>query len=210
MTNRQAILISIAMILFLSFLNYWRFKNFNQTLSKNIPPKIEIPEMKIEELPLFGGNETKEEKEWVSPDGKLKLKYPASWMEENEIFSKIFQEEATLKDSKILLFVQNFDLKNQALNILTVGEISPEKKLEDILEEIKKMNLEILSVESENGTATIEAKTKEKRRVSFRAKEKIFFGKEKTYLVSFISFEKNWEKVKEVRERIFESIEFVP
>lgn len=198
------------MILFLSFLNYWRFKNFNQTLSKNIPPKIEVPEMKIEELPLFGGNETKEEKEWVSPDGKLKLKYPANWLEENEIFSKIFQEEATLKNSKILLFVQNFDLKSQTWSILTVGEISPEKKLEDILEEIKKMELEILSVESENGTATIEAKTKEKKGVSFRTKEKIFFGKEKTYLVSFVSFEKDWEKMKEVRERIFESIEFVP
>ena len=67
------------------------------------------------------------------------------------------------------------------------------------------MNLEI-----QNEVVTFEVRIKKDKGVAFRAKEKIFFDKEKTYLISFAALEKNWERVKEIGGKIFEDIEFNP
>ena len=137
MTDKKIIAISLTMVLFLSLLSYWRFKHFTQSLSKINLPKIELPEIKLETLPFSMEEEVKEWKEWISPDGKLKLKYSAGWVEGEKIFSNIFQQEPIIQDGKILFSAQKLDLKNQNFLLLMVEEISPEKKLEEILEEIK-------------------------------------------------------------------------
>ena len=213
MSNKKYILILIILILGLGFLSFWQFKKFSQSLTKVELPKIEMPEMKFEEfLPL----EKESLKEWASPDGKLKLKYPANWIESSEALLEQFkQEEMVLAGAKILFFAYQFSFETQALAFLIVEEISQEKSLNEIVKEIEKNiaeekgEMEVINLEKENKTAWLEIKMKRKGEVSFQAKEKIIFLEDKTYLIAFTTFEKDWPKFEEEANEIFNSIEII-
>jgi hypothetical protein len=198
------------MIFFCSFFSYWRFKQFKEFPNEVNVPKFEMPELKMEEL-LFPEKEGY--KEWVSPDGKLKLKYSANWIEINESFLKKFIPQTTpLKDVELLLVAQQLKIKEQALAFLTVEKINTEKSLNEILTEIKKNlaergEIEIISSEVKDETAWLEMRIGKKETINFYSKEKIIFGKGETYLIAFITLEKDWLKFKKEASEIFDSIQ---
>lgn len=213
MSNKKFILILIILILGCGLASYWRFKKFSQSLTEVNLPKIEMPEMKVGEM-LFPTKEGY--KEFASPDGKLKLKYSAYWIESDQTLLEQFnQEGVVLREAKISFFAYQFNFENQALAFLVVEEISPEKSLDEIIKDVEKDvtekegELEIINSERENETALIEMKFKRKMEPNFYAKEKIFFGKEKTYLVAFTTFEKDWPKFEEEAGEILNSIEIL-
>ncbi|PJB08073.1 MAG: hypothetical protein CO078_00130 [Candidatus Nealsonbacteria bacterium CG_4_9_14_0_8_um_filter_36_17] len=212
MSNKKFILILMILILGCGLVSYWRFKKFSQSLSGVSLPKIEMPEMKTEEM-FFPEKEGY--KEFASPDGKLKLKHSANWIESDQTLLEQFnQEEVVLKEAKILFFAYQFNFESQALAFLMIEEISSEKSLDEIIKDVEKDvtekegELEIINSERENETALIEMKFKKKMEPNFYAKEKIFFGKEKTDLVVFTTFEKDWPKFEEEANEIFDSIQF--
>jgi len=175
-------------------------------------PKIEMPEMKLEEfLPSEEGNL----KEWTSPDGKLKLKYPANWIESSEaLLDQFNQKGATLTGANILFFSYQFRFEDQALAFFMVEEISPKKNLDEIVKEIEESitekggKMEIINSEQEDKTARLEIKIEEKEAINSRVKEKIVFTEDKAYLVVFTSFEKDWSKFEEEINEIFDSVQF--
>ncbi|MBZ9578245.1 hypothetical protein KJA14_00015 [Patescibacteria group bacterium] len=202
--SKKDIILIFSVILLLSLITYWHFKNWRKSLSEVEMPKFEMPEFE------FPSKEEEGYKEFISSDGKLKMKYSADWMEmKSEIFEGFTQEDK----GKTLFFAQKFELEKAAQAFLTIQELSlgEEKGFEEIIEKMKRDieekegEMEILKLEIENKTAIFEAGYKGKTGYPLHSKEKIILNKEKTYLISFFTFEKNWPDLQQEAEEIINS-----
>jgi hypothetical protein len=195
------LLLIIAFILLLSFTTYWQFKNFQRSLSKIKIPKFEIPRPEI--------FESKNKKEFISPDGKLKLTYPDDWTEMPKESLESFTRG--LKKAKILFLAQKFKLEKAAFALLIVQEYGNGKNQEEIIAELKKEakekggEMEVLN-SKEN---YFEARYKRKNS-TFLSKEKIIFSENKFYLVSIFSLEKDWPEFEKEANEILASIQYSP
>ena len=172
------------MILGLSFTTYWRFKSFQQSLSQINLPKFKMPE--IDSGLWLGGKEGYEE--WISPDGKLKIKYPAFWlgMEEGSIKDYLGSTE----ESEILFFAYRFDLKNlSSMTFLIIQKLTPEKNLEKVIEEIEKDTKEKggemknINLKMEENQADFERES-ESKIGDVHSKEKLILVGENLYSIS--------------------------
>lgn len=194
-------------ILGLSFATYWQFKNFQNSLSEVKFPKFEMPKF---EIPFFPKDEGY--KEFISPDGKLKLKYSSGWMEMTKENLESFNQEKTKEN--VLFFVQKLKIEKAALAFLIVQESERGTNIEEIIEEMKKETMEmegemeILSLEKENKGGYLEAKYKRKGSI-FHSKEKIILGENKFYVISIIALEKDWPEFKDEADEILNSIELL-
>lgn len=202
--SKKDILLIFFVILLLSFFTYRHFKSWRESLSNVEMPKFEMPEFEIPSKKEGGY------KEWISPDGKLKIKYSTDWMEmKKEIFEGFIQENK----GKTLFFAQKFEMEKAAQAFLTVRELilEKEREFEEIIEEMKKNveekegKMEILNLDIEDKTAIFEAKYRGETGLPLHSKEKIILNEEKGYLISFSTFEKNWQDFKEEAEEIINS-----
>lgn len=202
--SKKDILLIFFIILFLSLATHWHFKNWRKALSEAEMPKFEMPEFEIPSKKEEGY------KEWISPDGKLKMEYSADWMGmKKEMFEGFTQEGK----GKTLFFAQKFETEKAAQAFLIVQELNleEEKEIEEIIEGMKKDveekegEMEILKLEIENKTAIFEASYTGKTGLPLRSKEKIILNKEKAYLISFSTFEKNWQDFQKEAEEIINS-----
>jgi len=210
MSTKKSLLIIFVLIVGLGLITHWQFLSFKKSLTEIGPPEIKIPEPKLE-LP---SQESKEHKEFISPDGKLKLEYPDNWMEMGQGFLEKFNQEAVqLNEAKILLFVFQFKLEKAALSFLTVQELNL-KKVDEIIEGMKKDTeekggeMEIVKIETENENAYFEAKYKRENSDS-HSKERIIITGESSYLVSVFSPEKDWQATIDEADSILNSIQIV-
>lgn len=201
------------MIFVCSIFSYWHFKQFKVSPTKINLPNFEMPETDLEKL-LYPEPEKEDYKEWISPDGKLKLKYSANWIETNEDFlSELRQGEVNLIGGSVLFFAFQFRVKDGALAFLTVEEISPPKNLEVIVKEMEKRitekegKMEIINLEQKDKIARLEIKMKDKKGINSRAKEEIIFNNDKAFSVVFTSFEKDWQIFEKEANEIFDSIQ---
>jgi len=204
------LLISIIIfILLLSFVTYWQFKNFQKTLSEVKLPSLEMSKF---EMPLF--QENKEYKEFVSPDGKLKLKYSSDWMEMPKESLKNFDQEA-IKEGQTLFLASKFKIEKTAFALLIIQELEKRKNPEEIIEEIqseakeKGGEVEIISLDIKENRGYFEAKYKRKGG-TFRSKEKIILGENKFYLISIFSLEKDWPEFQDEANEILDSVQLTP
>ncbi len=174
-------------------------------------PKLEEmrPWEKLHLLP-----EKKEEKEWVSPDGKLKLTHPGDWLAMDENFLKhLNQPKVFLVETKILFFAYQFKIKEQSLAFLMVGEIGPEKTLEEIIEEIKRNverqngQIEITILDTEDKVTRLEIISTVPGQPNFYSKGKIIFSTKKTYLIMLSVPQKDWPQFKQEVEKILDSVQ---
>ncbi len=202
--SKKDILLIFFVILLLSFFTYRHFKSWRESLSEVEMPKFEMPKFEIPSKKEGGY------KEFVSPDGELKMKYPADWMEmKKEMFEGFTQEG----EGKTLFFAQKFEFEKTAQAFLTVQELNLKEKkgAEEIIEEMKKDveakegKMEILKLEIEDKTAVLEASYKGKTGFPLRSKEKIILNEKKGYLISFSTFEKNWPDLQKEAEEIINS-----
>jgi len=199
-TKRDLFLV-LFVILFLSGMTYWNFKNWKKSLEKVELPKFEMP--KFEPFPKKEGY-----KEWTSPDGKLKLKYPADWMEMDiRTLESYIQREM---EEKPLFLAQKLVIEKSTFAFLTVDKLkaveglSTEKILEKMKEDTRKREgeMEVLKIETSDKEVVFEAKYSRKNGPTFQSKEKMILN-EGTYLISFFTFEKDFpEFEKEAREII--------
>ncbi len=211
-SDKTYILILIIIILVLSLITYGRFEKFRLVLPETELPRVEMP--KIEpgwEDTLFPESEGKQD--WASPDGKLKLTYPASWQEMGQDVLKHSDESGIiLMESEVLLFAHRFKLQEQAFALLMVSQASAEKNLEEILEEMEQSikeeegEIEIIILEIEDGIARLEMISKYANQINFYSKGKIIFAQEKTYLIFLASPQKDWPQFEEEAREIFDSI----
>ena len=200
------------MILGLSLISYWRFKNFQEAWPEIELPKLEMPEIKLENL-LFPEKEGY--REWISPDGKLKLKYSANWLKMDKAFlGQLGQVKTVLVEMEFLFFAYQFKIKEQALASLIVGEITPKKSLEEIKKEIEENikreggEIKITILEIKDEKVKLEMVSRHPGRPNFFSKGKIVFGDDKNYLIFITTPEKDWPKFEKEVEKIFKSVQF--
>ncbi|MBZ1345139.1 MAG: hypothetical protein KY055_00615 [Candidatus Nealsonbacteria bacterium] len=214
--DKKLLFLTLFCILVLSLVTYWRFKNFQESLPEIQLPQFKLP--KVEIKPLLPINEFLEEnyKEFVSQDKKFKMKYPAGWTEgRKELLLGLNRERIKTDENeggKILFFNHKMRVKEPFLSFLMVWEFKGKQNLENFLEKIKKQHqgerevMEIVGLEKGEDFIFFEAVYLREGHPFFSSKEKIIWGKEKTYLVSFYVSGIEWgESIKEA-EFIFDSI----
>jgi len=213
LSDKTYILILIVIILGLSYVSYGQFKKFGQSLNEISFPKIEIPEINLEEIFI---SEKEGDREWVSPDGKLKLTYSANWMETDQTFLEYFgQTGISLAKTDLLLFAYQFDLKKQNLALLTVNKNIDQESLEEILEEMERNveeqggEIKIDASETENGIVWLKIISKFPDQPNFYSKGKVLFNENEIYLVIFTSYQADWPKFEQEAQEILNSAHLV-
>ena len=207
MTNKKYLLIVIILIIVLGLISYRQFKKFGSSLSEIKLPELEKPEFNLE----FLSEEKKEGyQEFISPDGKLKLKYSGNWVRSEQVLLKnTNQGIITVKEAKLLFLASRFDFEKQAGAFLAIEKISAKKTLEEIIKEIKQ-EATFADSKKENGTAVLEAKYIKENAPEFYLKGKIIFGENKAYLVTISTPERDWLVFEEEAEQIFSSTQYTP
>jgi len=199
------------MILGLSFVVYWQFKSFQQSLTEVNLPKFKMPE--IDTGLWFGGKEGY--KEWISPDEKLKIKYPNYWLEMEEESLKNYLRPT--EKGEILLFAYRFDLKNiNSMTFFVIQKLNLEKNLEKAIKDLendtteKGGEMKIINLKIKENQAEFETEGKSKTGEIFYSKERLILGGENLYLISVFSPEKNWAKIEKEANEILDSVELIP
>jgi len=206
--DSKILILIIIFILGLSFITYWQFKSFQESLSKVEVSKFETPEISTE---LWLG-EKEGYKEFITPDGKLKMKYPAYWLEMEESSLKNFFQ--TTEEAEILLFAYRFKLKNLTdLVFLAVQKLNSEKNLEKVIEEAerdaKERGVEIINLKIEENQAEFEEEYQSKTGGIFYLKEKLILAGENIYSISILSPEKNWSQIEKEANEILDSVQII-
>lgn len=199
------------MIFGLSLITFLRLKKVDFTFDEIELPKIEMPERKIEDfLPL----EKEGEKEWLSPDQKLKLTYSLNWTNLREAFFERSEEKIMVEEFEFLLLAQRLNLQNNLSALLTVYKVAGQESLEEFIENLKEFiksqseQTEINIVEEEN-FVWVEFTSKEKEQ-TFYSKGKVIIREETAYLVLISAQEESWSFFKQEIQEIFDSVQILP
>lgn len=212
MEDKKALLISLLAIIILGFITNQYFKNLSNPLSK-----VEFPEFEIPDFNPLISQESGDYIEFISPDKKLKLKYPSHWTKMTPDALTKFNQVVVDQKVKNLLFVQTFKLEKSALAFLTVQELTlgEENSLEKLIETIKEGvegqegEIEITNLKIENGEAYFEGKYKGGQSPPMYSKEKIILGDNKAYLISLFSLRNDWSEFEEEVSEILNSVELL-
>jgi hypothetical protein len=159
-------------------------------------------------------------KEFVSPDGKFKIKYPSNWIRlgiENlgGPVSKEFEKKYQLE---FFLFALKYDPKKTGQLLAGQLIVNSEIGIEEILEEEKNLykqngcEMEILNSQKEDGKTIFEIKYR--RTGSVRHSLEKFFqvvenGQKKIYWAEILTEEKDWKDLKGEVKEILETAELV-
>lgn len=181
-----------------------------ETLFKNPLPKLES-------IKQEAGNY----QEFITQDGKFKIKYPADWflIKDAEILEATAPEKWQAKhDFRILLLAQRFQTEKFAQLIISEGSF--DIKIEEIIEEMKKINqeqgwrVEIVKSDIEEKEGVFEARYLIPNNPALYSKEKILSGekaedKTKIYLIAFVALEKDWQEYSEQADFLLNSFLFL-
>lgn len=212
MTAKQVIFLSLLAAVTLAFATSWYFKNLLKPLSTADLPEFEIPEFNP-----FSSQETKDYTEFISPDGKLKLKYPSQWIKMTpDTLEKINQALAN-KKSENLLFVQGVRIETGDFVFLMVQKLilEEEKNLEEIIETIKEGveeqggKVEISNLKIKDDTAYFEGKFERENSPPLYLKEKIVFLEDKAYSVGLFNLKNDWSGFEKEVSEILNSIQII-
>lgn len=212
MKKRNTFLLIIFCIFFLAGGIYWRTKTWQENIEQLISSKsnFKFPE-KVEIDSLFNEEESIP-KEFVSPDGKLKVDYYSDWSETKENELKSLTQSTLEEKAKFLLLARKIKLGGMSIAFLVIEEIESEgKSLSDIIEEIKeedKSEIEVIDLQIGEKEALLEAFYTNKS-TSVRAKERLLLKDQKVYLIAILTPDKDWEEFREETERILSSARII-
>jgi len=212
-------------VFFLFFIlgNYFLRYQF-ENLEKILPPDVlqKIKSISPEQILKSQGGE-KEIKEFVSPDGKLKINYTSDWGEikSGDLEKIIPKEQVDKYELKALFSAQKAATGNFAQIIISEGTFDVQKKIEEITEEMRESNqldgwnMTIFNLEANEHEGVFEAKYTKPDRYTVHTKEKIIFlspenEKKKAYLIGFIAFDKDWSGLEKEATEILDSVQLTP
>ncbi len=215
MKDKNLFIITIICIILSGIMSYEQLRNFNSPLSENQIPNFEMPNF---ESLLFQKEEGSER--FVSPNTKLEMSYPSSWMKMEGQSLEYFNQEVIKKGAKILLFVQKLDIKTSSFASLIIQELTlnKNKTIEELIEEINKetldkgVEIEIISLKIEGQEGLLEKKYTTGQSFDLYSKEKIIILESEdietiAYLIIFITLDKDWTKLELEADEIFSSIQ---
>src|SRR3989344_1679757 len=198
-----------ALIATIWLLGNWQGSNWQKNFTKNAG--LQPPEG-ISYSPTKEGDT-----EFISPDGKLKLKYPADWLviEGGEFLeTTIPQDWKENYDLKTLFLGQEFQADGFAQVIVYQGNF--DFPVSEIIEKMHNANREqgrqvtITDSKIEEKIGVFEARSIVPQSYTLHSKEKIIKeGKENTYLVAFVALEKDWQEFSEQADSIINSAQIV-
>ncbi len=215
------VVLAIVILLIIVFGNYFLQQQLKQAGGVDFSEIMS----QIEELPseqIFE-SQTQEEnaKKFISSDKKLKIEYSLKWIETpSESLQRIIPNEQIQEYNLTnLLLAQRFEISGEfAQLIIDQAFFNIEKSFEQIINEMQKANLEqgwnmdIIESKTENNQIIFEARYQKSKSYSLYSKEKIIFldpeeSNKKAYLISFITFDKDWLKFEQEADKIFDSIQ---
>jgi len=178
--------------------------------SFSLPLFSELKEIPVQEVEnkLFG--EVSEYNEFVSPNGELKVKYLADWLEvDKEMIRSISGN--TVGEGEIIFFAQKIKFKSGSFASLAIQQLNKEEieGFEKLIEERKEKakesetRMEIVKIKED----ILEIKYKKEKLPALWTIEKFLKGREKNYLVSFLLPEKDLKAFRQEIDSIFTSIE---
>ena len=190
---------------------YWRAKTWQTNLEQLVSSKnnFNFPE-KTSMDSLFNQGEIIP-KEFVSPDGKLKIDYSSDWQESQKSELESLSQSVLLENAKFIFFARKINIEEASLAFLMIQEIEREgKDLSEIIEKTKESQKEIEIIESEIGEkeAFLEVRYDEGES-SFQSKERLILSDQKVYLIGLFSQERDWQKFEEETEKILASARVV-
>ncbi len=216
--NKKILYISIAMIIFLGAVSFWRFKKIGSTdfnFSLSLYKEIEIPtfddifsEENLEEIAKeinFGQGQ--EEKDIIYTreviKDKIKFDYPSSWT---------VSSEESLKDLNIL-FVAYADkvIYPSVIAVIEMETSNPEIAVKMFKEEIEKegkiLDTSIQEISENEYFSTISVDYSKELKGSYTIK--IFLLDNKCYLVSVASFGEKLSTPQSIVDYIISSIQII-
>jgi len=212
MKEYKNLIITILFIFILILVNYRYLQNFRKILSSG----VELPKFDLSKnFDLLLSQKGEGYKDFVSPDGKLALKYPLDWaLLPNEGLEK-FNQEMIKEGAKILFFAQKFRLKETVFYSIIIQELSLKEgeDINKIFDEIKKEaeekggKIEIIESEIEDKQAYLKAEYVRNGSSVFNLKEKIIIENNKIYLIILFTSDKNWEEFENEVNPIIDSIQ---
>jgi hypothetical protein len=208
-SDRTYILILLALVIGLSYASYGQFRRFNQSLGEVKLPEIEIPETKLEE---FFTSQGEGKQEWISPDGKLKLAYPAGWTEIDKTFLEYLGQTGMTSEEVELLFSAH---RLQVPALLLINKTKEQRSINEIIEEIKQNieeqngKIEINIIEQDNEIGWLEMIIEYPGQQSSYSKGKAIISGNETYLIILSSYEADWPKFEQEAQEIFDSAQLV-
>ena len=159
-----------------------------------------------------------EHKEFVTPDGKLKLKYLSNWRE--------IKDPATLEKNLPKEIKENYGLEilflarrltGKGLSQLEIckGTLEAES-VKEFIEATKALyqkegwEMEIIdSSKPKDNEYIFEIRYSKPNRHSFRSKEKIVFLEDTAYIVTFFTAERDWNNFLKESNEIMDSVEII-
>ncbi len=180
----------------------WQSGNWEESLIRDVLPKLKTIEP--ETSPGFSSSTAGDFKEFVDPDGKLKIKYPNSWLTvENEGLlaastPKEWQEKYGLKT---LFLAQYFQTGKFAQLVIQSGVF--DISAGEIIKEMEKNNqkqgliMEIVELDTKDNKTIFEARYLTAGSPNLYSKEEILVSGEKAYLIALIALEKDWPELAE-------------
>ena len=210
MTAKQVLFLSLLSAVILGFTTSWYFKKLLKPLST-----ADLPEFEMPELDPFSFQETKDYTEFISPDGKMKLKYPSHWIKMTPDTLRKINQALVSERAESLLFVQGIKIETGGFIFLIVQKLilEEEKTLEEIIETIEEEAVEqgseikISNLKIEDKVAYFEGKFEEDP--PFYLKEKIVSLENKAYLISLFNFKNDWSEFEKELDEILGSVQVV-
>ena len=203
-------LLVIGFGIFLIFLiGNWQLEKFKKSLPQNL--QKELKTFPIEEIQKKFFGEKTELKEWVSPDGKLKISFLSDWTEIEREAVESLNQEIIQQGAKILFFAQKLKIKGGAFASLIIQELDKkewtnlEKFIEETKKEFKEKNGEIETARINSKEGIFEAKYKKEGQPELHFIEKILIGDDKIYSILFLTFDKDWQGFLEETNSILNS-----
>jgi len=195
-------------------LSNWQLQKWEKNLLQDALPKLKA--VGSEELPKPYSSLNSDYKEFVSSDGKLRMKYPVSWLTiENEgVFAITVPEKWGEKYNLKTVFLAQYFKADKFAQLMVQKGIF-DIPTEEIIEKMQSNNLEqglemeIVQLSTENNKTIFEAKYLMANSPNLYSKEKILSLGGETYLIAFITLEKNWQGFSEEADFLLDSSQVV-
>ncbi|MHA1795611.1 MAG: hypothetical protein ACTSUK_05830 [Promethearchaeota archaeon] len=184
--NKTLILIGLfVVILILELSTFFQLKNLSTTIKQN---PISVENLPIPKPKISIENQIKYT-QYISPDGKLKIKYPQDWATFNQQQIKrllpIPNEYQKKYQLKHIFMAGGLAFDDVAELLITEGSFDPEINFDNLIDLMKKINqdlgteINISNKSCEDNVCTFDTEISRTGRSTIYSKEKILFLKNK-------------------------------